>query len=150
MSEQVRVELVSRDVPIDDDTLAHRADGVRRLAELGHLDPEQGEVATTRQAWFARIGGVEAEVVDYAISRPEQGAQAAVSLVLLVDSVSVGDPSTGVEQPQVRDTAPAKNERPMWGAGKSDPREKIPGWAPSNTSASGESVALDVEAGASA
>lgn len=139
MSEQVRVELIPRMVPVDGDVYAERAETVQRMADLGQIDPSTGAIPDLMQdGWLARINGVEFPVVTYGVEPAEQGVKALVSLLVPADSLQVGGPSTAVQEPQVRPAAPPRNERASsWGAPGPDPREGIPGWTPpTNTSTS--------------
>lgn len=116
-----RIDLIPRTIPIDDATRNRRAETVLRLAELGQLDPDDGEIATTRTAWFVSLPDGEAEVIDYAVSRPEDGAQVIVSLVLAVDRVGIGE--TGTDD-QVTLTPIEERMRSIWGMPEPSPGEQ--------------------------
>jgi hypothetical protein len=136
MNEPVRIELIPRMVA-----------GVTQSDPASTMDV-MGEV---QDGWLARINGTVVPVVTYGIEPAAEGAQALVSLLILADSLTVGDSSTAAPEPQVRPAAPVKNERPMWGsAGQPDARERIPGWAPgqgSTTTATRDGVNQTVDAG---
>lgn len=134
MDQYVRVELVRRTIPADEETLQRRADIVERMRSMGHLDEgDEGRVSETMDGgWVARIDGVEVPVVTYSVEPAAEGVKALVSLLVAADSVQVGDPSTGTGAPPVRPAA-SEQKPPLstWGAqGKPDPREGIPGWRP--------------------
>jgi hypothetical protein len=131
MEQHVRVELIPRMIPVDEATQAERAETVQRLAELGQIDPSQGQIADLMQdGWLARINGAEFPVVTYGAQPAEVGAKTLVSLLVPADSLQVGDPSTGVQEPQVRPAVPEPKKASSWGALGLDPREGIPGWTP--------------------
>jgi hypothetical protein len=131
MEQHVRVELVPRMVPVDEVTQAERAETVQRLAELGQIDPSQGQIADLMQdGWLARINGAEFPVSDYGVGPIEGSTQALVSLLVPADSLQVGDPSTAVQEPQVSPATPEPKRASSWGAPGPDPREGIPGWTP--------------------
>jgi hypothetical protein len=143
MHNPVRVELVRAQQPADDQTITDRVNTAQRLAELGHIDASTGEVnATVGAGWLARINGTEVPVLDYAVSPSETGV--ALNLVLPVDSLQIGDPSPGQEQPQVRPSAPEPTVH-VWGQSKADPREGLRGWQPEKL---GEQVARNAEVSA--
>lgn len=125
MNEHVRIELIPRLSPIDDATRAQRERAVESLANLGHLDPAEGEIADTVQdGWLARINGTLVPVSDFGIGPIEGRGQALVSLLIPADSVSIG------VQPSAQQPA-TPEPRSTWGApGKPDPREGIAGWKP--------------------
>lgn len=93
----------------------------------------------------AKVNGVEIPVVTYGVEPAEGDGQALVSLLIPADSVSIGDPSTGAGQPQVRPSAPEpKNARVgVWGdPAKPDPRANFPGRQPETL---GQQVAENAE-----
>jgi hypothetical protein len=131
MEQHVRVELIPRMVPVDEVTQAERAETVQHLAKLGQIDPSQGQIADQMQdGWLARINGVEFPVSDYGVGPIEGSTQALVSLLVPADSLQVGEPSTAVQEPQVRPAVPEPKRASSWGAPGPDPREGIPGWPP--------------------
>jgi hypothetical protein len=84
--------------------------------------------------YLARINGVEVPVLAYGLEQAEDGTPV-LSLAFTPDSLQIGDPSSGGEQPQVRPSAPEKAQPSTWGAeDQSDPRESIPGWQPEKLS----------------
>lgn len=90
MNNPVRVEIVPRTVEADDETRAHRAQTVQRLAELGQLDnPESGQIGQTMQdGWVARINGAEVPVAVFAVEQDE-GGQPVLLLQLRPDSLTI-------------------------------------------------------------
>jgi hypothetical protein len=132
VSEQVRVELVRREVPADEATVQGRAALIERMQNLGQLDADaDGQVSETVTGWVARINGAEFPVTTFSVEPPEDGGRALVSLLVPADSVQVGDPSTGATPPQLRPAVEEKPKVSTWGAaGTPDPRENIPGWKP--------------------
>lgn len=135
MQNPVRVVLVPTEVPADPQTQHDRQSAVDRLAKLGMVDdPTAGELNPSMRGWLARLDNAEFPVSDFAVQHVD--GEVVLSLVFTVGSLSVGDPSTGGEQPQVRTSAP---EKPVasWGTpGRPDPREGIPGWKPDVTGGS--------------
>lgn len=136
----MHIELISRRVPIDDATLARRAETVQRLSNLALIKPDDGEIDETMQSWVARINGAEFPIADFGVAPAEDGTTPLVSLLLYADSVTVG------EQEAESPASVAAESRPApWGTpGRPDPREGIPGWSPNLA----EQVARNAEAGA--
>jgi hypothetical protein len=125
-------------VPVDPEVYAQREQTVKRLGELGHIDPVSGEIPhVTQQGWFARINGSEFPVLGYEAGPTDDG-RVSVMLAVAADSLVIGGPSSGVATPAPQQTAPpqrhprrrAKKVASSWGSPGPDPREGIPGWTP--------------------
>jgi hypothetical protein len=69
----------------------------RAIPTPSEPDPDTGNVEFEASvAWFARIGGVEFPVADYAVQ--QDGGNTMLSLVLAVTSLAVAEPSTVAEE----------------------------------------------------
>lgn len=117
MSETVRVELTPRMIPVDDAEYGRRVSAVEGLADMGQIDPSAGAVdGMMQRGWLARINGTDVPAQAYALESGE-GSQIMLSLLLNVDSLSIGDPSLGGQAADVRPAVPGPLARPMWGTG---------------------------------
>ncbi len=102
-----------------------------------HVELKPMHNADDGRVWFAQIdGGPQFPIIDHAMQTDVDG-NATLSLVLSVDSLSIGGkPAT---------TAPPAEESKVvqvWGApGQKDPREGLPGWEPEKL---GEQVARGI------
>jgi hypothetical protein len=95
MHNHVKVEFLPSRIPASDDTIARRTEVGQGLDNLGHIDATAGDINTTEVRWVARIGGAEMEALDFSIQKLDDG-RVAVSLVAVVDAVSIGDENAAV------------------------------------------------------
>ena len=129
MTEHVKVEITPVVVDADPEMLTRRADVVRRLAELGHIDACTGEVSSTMTAgWQATANGAAMPLDAFAV-QPDDDGRVLVTLMVAADEVSVRRSPTVSPAPAVP-AEKAKNQRAVWGQSGPDPREGLPGWAP--------------------
>lgn len=110
MHNQVKVEFRHRTIPATDDTIARRADAVHRLDELGHIDAAAGDLNTTETQWYAHFNTTELLVLDFSVQKLATG-EVAVSLVALVDAVSIGDIPATAEPDELTDADRAEDDR---------------------------------------
>lgn len=129
----IRVEITPVVVDADPDTLTQRANVVRRLGELGHIDATTGAVSTTMTAgWQATVNGTAMPLDAFAVE-PDEDGRVLVTLVVAADEVSVRRSPAAPPAPAAAPETP-KSRRRVWGEpGTADPREGIPGWNPEQT-----------------
>lgn len=94
------------------------------------LTPHTAEDGQTT-FWLVGFDGADpVAVADYAVQTDSDG-MATLSVVLPIDSLTVGDPSLSQPSPALRPAAPEQPAPSTWGdPTKPDPREKITGWQP--------------------
>lgn len=91
MINPARVALTPNMVPASADVYESRLDAVKRMGDLGQIDPSAGSVSELmRDGWLARIGDVEFPVTDFAVQRTDDD-QVVLSLVLPVAGLSIGE-----------------------------------------------------------
>jgi hypothetical protein len=137
----MRIEFTPVTVAADEKTLAHRADVVKRLDNLGHINAADGQINTSRTvAWQASIDGSVVLVDGFAIE--QDGERVLLSLALSPDEISIRQAAT--PQASVPTLAEKRESRSTWGDGtQPDPREGIPDWRPETL---GAQVARNAEA----
>lgn len=91
MHNPIKVEFARRQFPASDETVARRVNTVERLDNMGHIDSDAGKVNTTETQWCARLGDTTVPVLDFSVQKLNDG-RVAISLVAVVDAVSIGDP----------------------------------------------------------
>lgn len=125
MEQQVRVEILPREIPV---SAAHATKSALRLGEAlqalntakvcgGGDDVAKAEreyraadeanrADSVQDGWLARVNGVAVPVVAFAVEQAPDGSPVLL-LQLTPDSLQIGDPSTGTQEPQVRPAVPA-------------------------------------------
>lgn len=125
----VSVEITECRAPATTAERQRRADAAARLTDLNLIPADSGEVGTdTVTGYKIRINGVDLPVpVDgYEVVATETGP--AVTITIGADTVTIGTPK------------PPKDTARVWGAPSRDPREGVPGWAPSTVGSSSRAV----------